>query len=312
MAPRRPPSLGTRLFGSVLSGVPAELYQAPDAPDDDAVDLRVRYLGTAGFVLEGGQRTIVIDPFVSRPGLRDTAFRPLVPDAELISELIPRADDVLIGHAHHDHVIDAPVLCQQTGARFIGSLDACNVARAAGLPEDQLVQTEGHEDIACGSATVRGIPAAHGRVYLGRVTLPGRILEPPPWPARFRDLRHGQVFNWYVEAGGVKVLHVDSAEFFNHELKALSDAGGVDIVCLCAIGRAYRPRYVEECVELLQPKMIVACHWDWFFTPWGADPLLLPGVDLAGFVKEIEDQGVEPVVLPFDGSFAVNAESLRS
>ena len=47
----------------------------------------------------------------------------------------PRANDVLVGHAHHDHVLDAPEVCRHTGARFIGGPDACQVARAAGLPE---------------------------------------------------------------------------------------------------------------------------------------------------------------------------------
>ena len=32
-----------------------------------------------------------------------------------------RADDVLVGHAHMDHVLDAPSLCMRTGARLIGS-----------------------------------------------------------------------------------------------------------------------------------------------------------------------------------------------
>lgn len=301
--------MAARAIASTLSKVPAGLYSQRAAPEEE--DLNLRYLGTAGFVLTGGQRTVVIDPYVSRPGLRATAFSPLVPDAELIAELIPRADEVLIGHSHFDHVLDAPVLCQQTGARFIGSVDACNVARAAGLPEEQLVQTEGREDIPCGSATVRALPAAHGRVYLGRVTLPGRITEPPSWPPRMKALPHGQVFNWLVDIGGLRVVHVDSAEFFREELAPLAEDGGADVVCLCAIGRAWRPRYVEECVELLRPKIIVACHWDWFFTPWGTPPRLLPYVDLPGFVGEIEAAGVEAVVLPFDGELSLSAAELR-
>ena len=313
MAPRRTPSLGARLVSSALSGVPEGLYRSrPALPPGSTADLSLRYLGTAGFVLTGAQRTVVIDPYVSRPGLRATGFAPLVPDAALISELIPVADEVLVGHSHHDHVLDAPKLCEQTGARFIGSVDACNVARAAGLPEGQLVQTEGREDIACGSGTVRALPAAHGRVYFNRVTLPGRISEPPSWPPRVRDLRHGQVFNWLVDLGGVRVVHIDSAEFFREELQAVADTGGADVVCLCAIGRAWRPHYVAECVELLRPRVIVACHWDWFFTPWGAPPRLLPGVDLPGFIGEIEAAGVEPVVLPFGGELGLQAEELRA
>ena len=39
----------------------------------------------------------------------------------------------LVGHAHHDHILDAPCVCHQTGARLIGSEDVIRVGRAAGL-----------------------------------------------------------------------------------------------------------------------------------------------------------------------------------
>lgn len=261
----------------------------------------MRYLGTAGFVLTGADTTVVLDPFLSRPGLLATALWPLTPDRALLSAEVPRADAVLVGHAHHDHVLDAPDLCLQTGARFFGSADACNVARAAGVPEQQICETGGREDHQVGGARLRAVPAAHGRVYFNRVTLPGSIPQPPPWPPRLGDLRHGQVLNWLVEIAGVRVLHVDSAEFHRDELLALPVVDGrrAEVACLCAIGRRYRPNYLEEAIELLRPHTVVPCHWDWFFTPWGAPPRLLPGVDLAGFVHEVRRLGPAPVVLPF-------------
>lgn len=279
----------------ILRPVPDHLYHHEE-PDPTAA-MRLRYLGTAGFVVEAAGRTVVFDPFVTRPSLLQTALKPLVVDEEKLSRVVPHADDVVIGHAHHDHVLDGPSLCQRTGARFIGSPDACNVARAAGLDPSQIVETEGRERIECGEGHLIGLPSEHGRVYFNRVTLPGMIPEPPPWPPRVRDLRHGLVLNWYLELGGVRVVHIDTAEFYNDEMEGLQ----ADVVCLCAIGRKYRPNYVRDAVELLRPKVIVACHWDWFFTPYESDPVMLPGVDLAGFLGEIEEAGVQGVVLPFDG-----------
>lgn len=257
----------------------------------------LRYLGTAGFVVQHAQHTVVLDPFVSRPGLLATGLRPLRPDAELIRRVIPRADDVLVGHAHHDHVLDAPELCRQTGARFIGGPDAVMVARAAGLPEAQLRATRGREDIPSGPGVLRGLPSRHGRVYFGRVTLPGAIDQPPPWPPRVWDLRHGLVLNWRVELGGVSLVHVDSADLIERELEGQR----ADVACLCAIGRKWRPGFVRAAVERLGVHTVVACHWDWFFTPWGAPPRLLPQVDLPGFIDEVRAAGARPVVMPFDG-----------
>lgn len=291
------------LLERLLPTVPESLYHRQGARSSDAV--RLTYLGTAGFIIEDDDRTLVLDPFITRPDLLTTALFPLVPNPELVRAAIPRADDVLIGHAHHDHILDGPILCRQTGARLIGSPDACNVGRAAGLPEHQLVSTRGREDIASGAAIVRGIPSLHGKAIAGRVPLPGYIPTPPPWPAQVWHLRHGLVLNWHLTMSGLRVVHIDSADFFDDELDGLT----ADVVCLCAIGRRYRPDYVETVVEKLQPRVIVACHWDWFFTPYDATPRCIPGVDLPGFVHEIERCGVEPIILPFGGTLGLNPTS---
>jgi L-ascorbate metabolism protein UlaG (beta-lactamase superfamily) len=262
---------------------------------------RLRYHGTAGFTLASEQTTVVIDPFVSRPGLLATGFQRLKPNLSRIESAFPRADAVLVGHAHHDHIMDAPHVAAHTKALFIGAADAANVARAAGLAEHQIRETHGREDITVKAATIRGIPSAHGRVYFGVTTLPGTIPEPPSWPPRVWDLKHGAVLNWHIKLGGISMVHVDSAEVIDEELDGLQ----ADVVCLCAIGRRYRPGYVSSVVERLKPRWIVPCHWDWFFSPHGDPARLLPGVDLPGFIKEIESHGVTAVTLPFDGVFSL-------
>lgn len=268
--------------------------KAPLASTGD--DLTIQYLGTAGFVIRNSQRTLVLDPYVTRPGLLTSLTLPLKPDAELIRRLIPHADDVLVGHAHHDHILDAPDLCLQTGARLIGSRASIQVGIAAGLPPEQLLATDGREDIASGSWSVRGMPSRHGKIF-GRIPFPGDLTEPPPWPPRMSDLRHGLVLNWLVDTGGLKVMHIDSADFIDKELAGHR----ADIVCLCAIGRQSRPNYVRDIVRHLQPRWIIPCHWDTMITPVEAEPDLLPGVDLPGFIAEIEAAGVIPLLTPILG-----------
>ena len=237
----------------------AHIYSPPLAEDEQAIELT--YLGTAGFIIKNQQRTVVLDPYLSRIGVTEL-LRPLHTNTALLKKYIPKANDVLIGHAHYDHILDAPDLCKQTGARLIGSRATCMVGQAAGLPESQLVETEGREDIACGAWTVRGLPSIHGKAIMGRIPIPGDILSPPVWPPKMLDLKHGLVLNWLVDTGKLKIVHIDSADFIAEELKGVQ----ADVVCLCAIGRKYRPNYVKEVVELLKPKWIVPCHWDTMFT----------------------------------------------
>ena len=272
----------------------------PDESQKNGVEqseaVEITYLGTAGFILQSPARTLVLDPYVSRPNIRETLTKALIPDAALIRRLIPHADDVLVGHAHYDHVLDSPTLCQQTGARLIGSRAVAMVGRAAGLPEAQIVETSGNEDIASGTWTIRGLPSRHGKVF-GRIPIPGDITEPPPWPPRMVNLKHGLVLNWVVNTGSLRIMHIDSADFIPAELKDIQ----VDVLCLCAIGRQYRPNYVREVVALVKPRWIIPCHWDTMFTPIEDEPDLIPTVDLLGFIDEIRAEGVEPLLTPILG-----------
>lgn len=285
------------LLDRLLDRVDPSMYHREAPPPDAAI--RLRFLGTAGFEVRTPDRTLVIDPYLTRPSGRTTLFRRLRPDPARISRHLPRCDDVLIGHAHHDHVLDGPEVCRQTGARFIGSQDACHVARAAGLPEAQIRPTEGREPIPSGDGIVLGLPSAHGRVYFGRVALAGDIPAPPPWPARLREFRHGRVLNWYLEQNGVRIIHIDTAEFIAEEMAGIT----CDVLCLCAIGRRYRPDYTAEAIRLLRPQVVLPCHWDLFTTPLEDEPYCLPQVDLPGFLDEIRATGTPAVLLPFLGTY---------
>ncbi|MCH7316234.1 MBL fold metallo-hydrolase [Acinetobacter sp. ANC 3882] len=260
-------------------------------------NLKIKYLGTAGFILSDANRTLVLDPFISRPNFWQTFTQPLCSDPALVKHYIPYADEVLIGHAHYDHILDAPEVCKQTGARLIGSEASLMYARSAALPEQQMRATQGREVIECGKWQVVGLPSIHGKALFGRVPLPGDMTTPPPYPPKFHQLRHGLVLNWWIDTGQLRVVHIDSADFIEQELQGRQ----ADIVCLCAIGRKYRPNYVKDVVRLLKPKYIIPCHWDSMVTPIDAPPQLLPGVNIPQFIEEIKACGVIPLFMPILG-----------
>jgi L-ascorbate metabolism protein UlaG (beta-lactamase superfamily) len=290
----------SKLFRRLLDPVPECV---PDEPDG-----RIRFLGTAGFeIVAADGQTLLLDPNFTRPGLIRSAFGRLDPNKELLAKEVPKADAVLCGHSHHDHALDAPAICEQTGALLVGSTSTRNLGRAAGLPEAQMVvieeSTSGSADlpsssvgsIAIGETVASALPSRHGKAIFGRVPLPGDIAEPPHWPPRMWDMRHGDVYTWHLDVGDATILHVDSADWIDETLQDIE----VDILLLCAVGRQYRQNYTRGIVTAVKPKVVIPCHWDDFTAPWGAVPHQLPGCKVAEFCEEIQECGSEPIMMGF-------------
>ena len=103
--------------------------------------IALTYLGVAGWQLDAGETTILVDPYFSRPADLEGS---LTPDDKAIAARAPkRADLVMVGHSHVDHVLDVPAVALRTGAQVMGSASTARVARAAGLPEDRIVPIKG-------------------------------------------------------------------------------------------------------------------------------------------------------------------------
>jgi L-ascorbate metabolism protein UlaG (beta-lactamase superfamily) len=79
--------------------------------------LRIKWLGTAGFEISDDQTTILVDPFVSRPGYVPVLlFQKLAVDTEVVDHYVLDGLDpakikvILNSHTHHDHVLDIPYI----------------------------------------------------------------------------------------------------------------------------------------------------------------------------------------------------------
>jgi L-ascorbate metabolism protein UlaG (beta-lactamase superfamily) len=270
----------------LLTRPPPEFHTAPSTGA-----VRFTFMGTAGFVVQGQSRTFVLDPYVSRAGLWRTAFGRLPVDAERIRRYYPTADEVLVGHSHYDHALDGPAVAAQAGARLLGSSDTRQIALAAGFDLSRYVEVVPREPVACGTARVTAWPSRHGKALFGRIPFPGRLSQPPPWPPRISDLPHGDVLHWHLDLDGVRVLHIDSADYLEEDLAP------ADVLLLCAVGRQYRQDYTRDILARVKPRVVIPCHWDDFSRPIEAPPRQLPGVDVEGFIDEIRRGGAEPVVL---------------
>lgn len=270
--------------------------------------VRIRWLGTAGHVIETATTTLLVDPFLSRPSLGRLAG-PIAPDEAAVRARLPaRVDAVLCGHSHFDHLLDAPFIARATGAKLAGSGTTCMFARAGGVPEAQLVAVPptGHR-FTVGDVTIRFVPSLHGRLLFGRVPFPGEVGAPPPLPARMWHYRMGGAFGILVDAGGVRIYHNGSANLVDAELAGAR----ADVLLVGLAGRKGTRDYLARLCDALAPQLIIPTHHDAFFAPLDDGVRLLPGIDLDGFVADARAHApAATVVTPaYDEALAVPADA---
>src|SRR6476469_5100817 len=97
-----------------------------------------RWLGVAGVELTANGRTLVVDPFFSRPPFMRFLFGRIEPNRRLVQEKVISCDYVLVSHAHWDHIMDVPEVALHTGALAFGSQNTCRLLALLGVPEKQV------------------------------------------------------------------------------------------------------------------------------------------------------------------------------
>jgi beta-lactamase family protein len=116
------------------------------------------WLGCATFRLTLGDTVVFLDAYVDRVAS--------APSVGLRVADIRRADTILVGHSHFDHLWGAERIALATGARVVGSHETVRLMRAAGVAEERCVAVAGGERIAIGpDVTARVLPSLHSCIW---------------------------------------------------------------------------------------------------------------------------------------------------
>ena len=116
------------------------------------------WLGCATFRLAVDDTVIFLDAYMERV--------PAAPSVGLSPSDVTKADAVLVGHAHFDHIAGAEVIAANTGAAVIGSNESARVLIDAGVPADQLLRSQGGERHRIGlGITVEAFPSLHSCIW---------------------------------------------------------------------------------------------------------------------------------------------------
>lgn len=153
----------------------------------------VTWLGVSTLLFDDGETQILIDGFFSRPPLLDVLLnRPIDNDAAIINYALDefrmrRLAAIIPVHSHYDHAMDIGAIANRTSASVIGSASSTQIARGAGVPEDQITPITENQAYEFGRFTVTLLRSRHAPIgWRGTVPLDGSIDTPLTPPSRSR------------------------------------------------------------------------------------------------------------------------------
>ena len=250
--------------------------------------LELEWLGVAGYRLTFEGQVLYIDPYVSRVPLGAVLRRdPAHADSALHERFFGGREEnvagVLVGHTHFDHAIDVPALARRTGARAYGSSSLVNLMNLYGLGS-QALEVQPHKRYELGPFTVTFVPSLHSKLLLGyRVPFDGELtcehldgLTPSAYKC-------GQVWGIHIEVAGLRFYHQGSANLIDDEIEGLP----VDVFLAGIAGRSFTRDYWRRILPRLEPRVVVASHFDDFFRPVDAPLGFSTNVNLSAFPDEV-------------------------
>jgi L-ascorbate metabolism protein UlaG (beta-lactamase superfamily) len=215
----------------------------------------MRWLGVAGIELRAKGQILVIDPFVTRPPFRHIWLGRVSSDAELAAKTVPRADFVLVTHAHWDHVMDVPAVIEKSGATAYGSPNTCQLLSLLGVAEEHIHEIKVGDQLTLGTFQVQIFSAEHGLV-LGHPFATGSIAPNLQPPLRLRDYRMDACFSFLIEVDDLRLLDWSS--------ERVDAAPLADVLFVKPLREQ---AYYEVLLELVRPRVIIPIHWDNFMRP---------------------------------------------
>lgn len=293
------------------------------AANADPDVLTIRWYGTSNYELNFRDRVVLLDTFYDRgPRMRGLGFGP--------GEVV-RADAVLIGHPHYDHMSDAAQVALQTGAPVVIHPLGADVLTRDGLDTSKIISVTGRGEgdvLEFGEFTLRVLHGFHAE--LGhpeqRVSLQALIEARRVWDrdlppvtddeeayaaaVRARGSMAPEVMTegtmcLVIDIDGYRIVYRDSGGPVSEEERAFFTANpGCDLAIVGFIGRPLVRRQLKEAtmplVETYQPKVVLPCHHDDLyplFIDMATEPLKMRVHEQLPEASTVQPVYVEPVTI---------------
>lgn len=278
--------------------------------------MTLRWLGTTNFEIAYRGQILLFDTYYDR-GPRSRPIGVLPGD-------ISKADLIMLGHAHFDHMSDIQPISANTGAPVMGAKTATDTAFALGVPEGQLITVTGTggELFNFPSFTVEPILAQHSTLVtevLNAFTFAITVAIGAPTPeeeaaeAAIRSrgtfspdvITKGTIAYLITLDNGFRLIYRNSAgPITAYEQEAMERIGGRTDVAIVAYAGQYDAELqiaaTLPIVELYNPRLMVPAHHDElvpFSVDMGTEPLFLAIRDELPRTRTVSPLYREPVCI---------------
>jgi len=255
----------------------AQLVSTGGLAPRDPHTLAVRWAGYSNFELAYGGKIILLDAYFDR----GSNYPPL----GFAARDVTRADVILIGHGHFDHMSDAASVSIRTGATIVGARLTTDKLAAQDVRAAQIrtVAGRGGEMLRFDGFSVEPILARHGQpdpqvttVMEGALaalsTEPGAAQEAEERAIRARGvsdprvIAEGTIAYLITLDSGFRIMYRDSGGHVTDQEKAvMARVGSVDLALVAVAAEYLAPLTTRQGLEhmrLYKPEIYMPAHHD--------------------------------------------------
>jgi L-ascorbate metabolism protein UlaG (beta-lactamase superfamily) len=304
-------------------------WARPVIAGDSATDtVTATWLGVTTLLFDDGETQLLIDGFFSRPSFGDVIFRrPVSNDAATINYALDhyrmrRLAAIIPIHSHFDHAMDIGAIANRTSASILGSASTVQIARGAGVPDDQITLVEAAQVYSFGRFNVTLLPSTHAPVgWSGSVPFDGTIDAPLTMPQPVSAWREGGSYVVVIEHPLGNAIVQGTSGFA--DIATAAGSLSADVVFLGVggletLGRDYAEQFWQAFVTATGADNVYPVHFDDFTKPFGTivpAPRFLGDLQItAGWFAAFRDRwdrDVELVLPEFGVPMALYAEPSR-
>lgn len=264
----------------------SKLVSTGGAAPRDRHTLAVRWTGFSNYELVYNGQIILLDAFFDR----GSNYPPL----GFAAADVKKANVILLGHAHFDHMADAASVGIRTGATIVGAQVTTDKLKTQGVPEKQIRTVFGRsqEKLFFNGFTVEPVLALHGRpdkhitqVMENAVNSLAPKLTPEQQAEEKKIQDRGTFDPRVIDQGtiayiitfddGFRVVYRDSGgHVTDYEKQAFAKSPGVDLALVALSADYLNPLVAAQALEherLYKPDVFMPAHHDAGFS--GHTPL---------------------------------------